>query len=427
MFDLLIRGGLLAGRRVDVGIRGGRFAAVEPAGSLARAEAAEVWAGEGYLLRPPFYNLHTHQAMTLLRGIDDDCRLMDWLERCIWPREAHLDAELVYAGARLAILEGIRSGCVAFNDMYCHQTAVVRAACDMGVRARIGVVWQATVSEHFENAALLALRATLPARVGLSIAPHAIYTTTPEQLRAAARQALDLGLPVHIHAAESLTEHRVARERWGAESPIVYLAACGIFEPRAMVAHACHLSPRDREILAAHDVTLIHCPQSNAKLASGDFDWPAAARAGLAVTLGTDGAASNNSLSMLAEAKAAALTAKRVAGDPAALPFAALDRALTETAAAALGFPEAGRIAPGAEADLLMVSLAHPAFIGTGSADANFIYAADPSAIDSVLCGGRVLMRHRVVAHEAEILAAARAAVATLEARVAGHPASQPA
>lgn len=393
-YSLILTNALFRGRRVDVAIDGTRIAAVEPAGTLANLPAAEQRDCTGFLLRPPFYNGHTHHAMTLLRGIDDDRALMPWLEECIWPRERELTPERVYHGTRLAIAESLLSGCVAFNDMYFHQPAILQAARDMGVRARVGIVWQDQNGEHFQNAELRALAPSLPPTLGLTLAPHALYTTTEADLCAVAAEADATGLPIHIHAAESPLEHTIARERFGAESPIAYLDRCRILRPGTLIAHACHLSDRDRDCLAQRGCTLVTCPNSNAKLASGAFHWAKARAAGIPVIVGTDGAASNNALSMIAETKAAALTAKATAGDPAALPFAELDRAVTETAAAALGFPNAGRIAPGADADLLLIRLDHPVFAAGGNPDANFIYAGDSALVDSVYCAGRCLVRN---------------------------------
>lgn len=414
MFDLLFLNALHKGRRVDVAVSGTRFAAVEPAGTLARAEARERVDASRFLLRPPFYNTHTHHAMTLLRGVGDDCALMAWLTRHIWPREARLTPEAVYAGTRLAILEGVRSGCVAFNDMYFHQPATIRAAMEMGVRARIGLTVMDRVSDHVENDATLALRDTLPPTINLALAPHALYTTTPETLRRVARRADALGLPLHIHAAETAAEVAIAKERFGFESPIAYLDACGMLRPGAILAHCCHVSDADLALIAERGCVVAHCPQSNQKLASGVFPWVRARKAGVRVTLGTDGAASNNGLSMLAEAKAAALSAKLGAGAPEAFRRADLEEAVTEGGAAALGFPEAGRIAPGAEADLLLVDMGTTFFAGGGDPDANFLYAADASCVDTVLCAGRTLMRGRVVPNEREILDAARREAARL-------------
>ena len=196
MFDLILSNALLKGRRVDVAVRGTRFAAVEPVGALAAAEARERIDCARFLLRPPFYNTHTHQAMTLLRGIDDDCALMDWLTRVIWPREARLTPESVYAGTRLAILEGIKCGCVGFNDMYFHQPAVIRAASEMGVRARVGLMYMDQVSDHIENDAAWALRDALPPPLGRALAPHARYTTPPGRRRRGAGRAHEAGRPL---------------------------------------------------------------------------------------------------------------------------------------------------------------------------------------------------------------------------------------
>lgn len=412
--DLLIRNVLCRGRRVDVAIAAGRYAAIEPAGALRGCSAETEIDGTRFLLRPPFYNTHTHQAMTLLRGIDDDCALMDWLTRAIWPREARLTAEAVYAGTRLAILEGLKSGCVGFNDMYFHQPAVIRAAAEMGVRARVGLMFMDQVSDHIENEAAWALRTRLPSTVGLALAPHALYTTTPDLLRRVTVQAADTGLPIHVHAAETAAEVAIAKERFGAASPIAYLDACGLLRPGTILAHCCHVGDDDLACIAERGCFVAHCPQSNQKLVSGIFPWAKAAAAGVRITVGTDGAASNNGLSMIAEAKAAALSAKLGAGTPDALRVADLDRAVTAEAAAALGFPEAGRVAVGAEADGMLVDLETPCFAGGGAPDANFLYAGDSACVDTVFCAGRLLMRGHRVPGEAEILAAARRAAAML-------------
>lgn len=416
MVDLIVQHVLLHGKRVDVAVSENRFCAVESAGTLTDLPARERIDGRNFLLRPPFYNTHTHQPMTLLRGIDDNCSLMDWLQQVIWPLEKRLTPEDVYAGTRLAILEGIHAGCVAFNDMYCGQTAVVRAAREMGVRARVGVVVQSEGASIFENDALLAMREELPPEIGISFAPHALYTTTPEILREMVKQAQALDLPIHMHAAESLTETAYAKEHFGFDSPIAYLAACGVLGNKTILAHCCHLSASDWDLLAERGVTVAHCPESNRKLASGTFSWEAARRAGVRVTVGTDGAASNNGLSMIGETKSAALTAKSAAGRPDALPFAELDRAVTQDAAAALGFDGCGRIEPGAPADLILVNLNRSIFAGGGDADANFIYAGDSSCVDTVMCAGRFLMRDGIVPGESEILDAARAAATRLRA-----------
>lgn len=416
MYDLLIQHVLYRGTRIDVAISGSQIAAISPASTtLSQASAREVIEGTPFLLRSPFYNTHTHHAMTLLRGIDDDCALMDWLQHVIWPREAHLTPEAVYAGTRLAILESIRSGCVAFNDMYFHQPEILRAAQEMHVRAQVGLMYMNQVSTHIENEATLALRKQLPDTLRLSVAPHALYTTSEQQLRQLADFARVEALPIHTHAAESTTETQIARDTFHAQSPIRYLERCGLLTESTILAHCCHLDDTDRALLAERGCTIAHCPQSNQKLASGTFEMAKALAAGIKVTIGTDGAASNNSLSMIAETKSAALVGKAIAGAPDALPFSALDQAVTETAAKALGFPNAGKIAVGADADLLLIDMRSPAFVGTGNPDANFIYAGDSAAVDTVICAGHILMRHKQIPGEAEILAEAQRAAETLQ------------
>ncbi len=405
--DLLLRNALFRGEQVDVAIKAGRFVAIEPAGTLATTAARETIDATGKLLRSPFYNTHTHHAMTLFRGIGDDAPLMEWLTRHIWPREAKLTPELVYLGTQLAILESLHSGCVAFNDMYFHQPSIIRAARELGVRARVGVMLMDQVSDHIENEALLALREELPSTLGLTLAPHALYTTTPEILRAAAQQAEALGIPIHIHAAETLAEVAIAKERFGFDSPIAYLDACGLLRPGTILAHCCHVDDRDLACMAEREVIVAHCPQSNQKLASGTFPWAKAAAAGVRITVGTDGAASNNGLSMITETKAAALSAKLSSGEPHRIPFAEIDRAVTETAATALGFANAGKIQVGADADALLIDLNAPLFL-TGDPDTNFIYAGDSACVDTVLCAGKILMRNKHIPGEEAILAAAR-------------------
>ena len=412
--DLLIQDVLWQGRRVDVAIAEGVFTAIEPAGTLEPTPSTTCLSGRHFLLRSPFYNTHTHHAMTLLRGAGEDLPLMAWLNQRIWPREARLTSELVAAGTRLAIVESLHSGCVAFNDMYFHQPAILRVAQEMGVRARVGLMVMNQVSDHIENEAALALRPTLPKTLNLCLAPHALYTTTTEQLCEVARQSEELGLPIHIHAAETLAECEIARERFLAATPVRYLDACGLLKPDTILAHCCHVTDDDLALMAQRGVTVAHCPQSNQKLGSGTFPWAKARAAGVKVTVATDGAASNNSLSMIAEVKAAALSAKLGAASPEAVTLAEVDEAATTVAARALGFANAGEIAVGREADCILVDLRLPAFAAGNNPDADFIYAADSSCVDTVICAGRMVMQNKVVPNEAAILAEAREAAAWL-------------
>jgi 5-methylthioadenosine/S-adenosylhomocysteine deaminase len=270
------------------------------------------------------------------------------------------------------------------------------------------------VSDHIENEATLELRADLPPTLNLCLAPHALYTTTPEQLRTIAAQSEALALPIHTHAAETREECRIAHERFNARSPIAYLENCGLLKPGTILAHCCHVDDADLALMAARGVVVAHCPHSNQKLGSGVFPWARAAEAGVTITVGTDGAASNNSLSMIAETKAALLSAKLGADSPEAVSFESVDHAVTATAAAALGFPSAGRISVGYDADCILVDLNHPIFAAGNHPDADFIYTGDSSCVDTVICAGRILMQNKTIPGEAEIVAEARAAAAQL-------------
>jgi 5-methylthioadenosine/S-adenosylhomocysteine deaminase len=419
MVDLLILNVLHKGSRVDVAIAEGRFAAIEPAGALQPMPAKQRIDGSHFLLRVPFYNTHTHHAMTLLRGAGEDLPLMAWLKTRIWPREARLSPALVAAGTRLAILESLHSGCVAFNDMYFHQPAILQVAQAMGVRARVCLMFMDQVSDHIENEATLEMRKDLPPTLNLCLAPHALYTTTPAQLRAIVELSESLNLPIHTHAAETREECRIARERFNARSPMAYLDACGLLKLGTILAHCCHIDDADLALMAKRQVIVAHCPHSNQKLGSGTFPWVRAAKAGLTITVGTDGAASNNGLSMIAETKAALLSAKLGADSPEEVTLEAVDRAVTETAAAALGFPNAGRIQVGYDADCILVDLNQPIFAAGNAPDADFITAGDTSCVDTVICAGRILMQNKTIPGEAEIIAEARAAATQLRGATA--------
>lgn len=413
MIDILIQNvSLRNAQRVDLAITGNAFSACAPAHTITEP-AQTVIDGSNYVVLPPFYNTHNHLAMSLLRGVDDELPLMDWLNRCIWPIEQRLTPEITYAGSRLAILELIKSGCVAFNDMYFYQDATARAAVELGVRGRIGLLSMAGGMERVRNDALLAMRPDLPTRIQLSYTPHAVYTTTPDILKDIARKSQELDIPVHTHASESTIEVENCLKAYG-KTPIELLHACGILGSRTILAHVCHPTAHDISLLTETGTTISHCPCSNQKLASGTLPYAKLLSEGVKITVGTDGAASNNGLSMIAETKAAALSAKAQAGAPEALHLNTLYDQVTCEAADALGFTGCGRIAVGAPADCILVNLNTIPFAGGGDIVSNFIYAADTSVIDTVICDGRILMRNGIVPEENAILEDARQAARLL-------------
>ncbi len=408
MIDILLSNVVLDGAVCDVAIENGLFSSI--AGKIT-APAAKVIDCKGrYAITPAFYNTHTHHAMTLLRGYADDLELFDWLNNHIWPAEALLTEEDVYAGARLAILEMIKSGTVFFNDSYWHPRATAKAAVEMGVKAEIGLLYlsiaDGSTLKNEQNEALLDMADELPARVRISHSPHAIYTVSTERLRRAAEDAASDGRRIHIHAAETSKEFEDCMKEHNA-TPIAYLNLLGVLTPKTILAHCVHLTDDDRRIIAETGAVIAHNPVSNQKLCSGIFDWKRASEAGCCITIGTDGCSSNNNLSMFDEMKCAALSAKVSSMDPKCGKAADILRAATVTAANAFGF-KSGVISEGYEADALLIDLERADMVGDYNLISNLVYSASGDAVDSVICGGRLLMEHRIVPGEAEIIASAR-------------------
>ncbi|WP_294503355.1 amidohydrolase [uncultured Victivallis sp.] len=410
MNTLLIQRVRLDGKETDILIEGNRITRIAP--EIAPGDA-RVIDGSGKAVIPPFYNTHTHAAMTLLRGYADDMELFTWLNDYIWPAEGRLTGEEIYAGTRLALLEMIRSGTVFFNDMYWYQPDAIRAVEEMGMRAAIGLLYisgsDGAVLERNRkcNEELLAWNGGDSGRIQVAHAPHAVYTVSEEVLRRVAQEAQIDGHVIHIHASETAREVEECVAAHGM-TPIAYLDSLGILGPRTVLAHAVHLSDEDIEIIRERGAYISHCPCSNFKLASGQFRYRRVVEMGSCrFTIGTDGCASNNNLSMLEEMKFAALSAKNESGSPTAGRDGDIFRAATRTGAEAFGI-DAGIIAEGKLADLVLVDLDNPLLVPDFNLTANLVYSADSSCIDTVVCDGRILMENRKISGEAEILAEAR-------------------
>ena len=405
----------LDGKAVDIAVKDGRIAAIAPASETG---------GRARPVVPAFYNCHTHLAMSLLRGYADDLELMPWLQEHIWPAEAHLTDEIVYAGARLAILELIRSGTVFANDMYWHAPAVARAAEEMGIRCAVSMQTIETggpgrndPKNVAANAALERLPRDASARVFATLAPHAIYTVCESSLRDIAARAKAEDTFVHIHVAETRFEVETCRKERGGRTPVAYLNDVGLLGPKTVMAHCVHLTDDDIRIIADAGAVICENQQSNMKLVSGLFPFRRAVeKGGCRAAIGTDGASSNNSLSMFAEMKCAALAAKIESGDPTCAPAESVLRLATRGGAEAFGI-DAGEIRVGAQADFLVLRPDALPLAPGFSRTSDLVYAADASCVDTVVCAGRVLMEDGVIPGEEEIVDAARAAAKGLTRR----------
>lgn len=392
MGSLLIKDVRLDDRITDILIADGRFKSLEaPAGTV----ADKVIDASGMAILPPFYNTHTHAAMTLLRGYADDMPLHKWLQEYIWPYEDKLTPQDIREGSRLAVREMIKTGTVFFSDMYFDIEETVDVVRESGMRAAIGVTFVESHSKSQQAEKLEMLKHwTDPTggRITLTVAPHAVYTVGPDLLVRCADTARSLGLKLHIHLCETRKEVDDCLAQHGM-TPVRYLDSLGFLGPDVIAAHVVHVNPEEAAILAERGVTISHCPCSNLKLASGFFPYKLLKEAGCRITLGTDGASSNNNLDMREEMKFAALVSKACSGNPEVMPAAeAMDMACRQ-GAEAFGI-NAGVIAEGKLADAILVDLSDVRMQPCHHLLSNWVYAAGSSCIDTVICDGNILMEH---------------------------------
>jgi 5-methylthioadenosine/S-adenosylhomocysteine deaminase len=370
---------------------------------------------DGDLARVPgLVNAHTHAAMTLFRGYADDLPLMTWLEQHIWPAERRLQPEDVYWGTRLACVEMIRTGTVRFWDMYWQPAATARAVRDAGLRAVVGAPLidggEASQSARLRSVATNSLEEIVAEggdAVRPALAPHAIYTVSTRSLEWIAQTSAARDLPVQIHVSETEDEVRRCVEEHG-ERPISYLDRVGLLGPRTMLAHCVWVDRGELELIAERGATIATNPVANLKLAVGRvFDYRAARAAGVEIGLGTDGAGSNNSLDLLADAKTFALLQKHEAGDPAAVSAAETWEIATGKRTRLLD------LAGGERENHILVRRDSPE-LSLGNLEAGLVYAASGSVVDTTVVGGRELMRGGVVEGADEVVARARERAARL-------------
>jgi len=347
-------------------VQDGRILDVLPADAAqARYAAAQTLALPGQALIPGLVNLHGHAAMTLLRGMADDLPLMRWLNDRIWPAEKqHVSEAFVRDGTLLAAAEMLAGGITTCNDMYFFPRAASEAFQQAGMRAVLGMIVLEFPSAYASDAddylsKGLALRDELKDEplLGFTFAPHAPYTISDASFGRITTLAEQLGLPIHTHIHETDAEIQDSLKQYGVR-PLERLARLGLLGPHFIGVHAVHLTDAEINLLAQHGCHVAHCPSSNLKLASGIAPVSKLLAAGVNIGLGTDGAASNNRLDLFAEMRLAALLAKGVSGDAAALPAAAALKMATLDAARALNLDDRiGSIVPGKRADLVAVDL----------------------------------------------------------------------
>lgn len=400
MNSIFIQNILLDNSITDIRIENGKFS--EIGNNLEKKSTDTLINGSGMVILPPFYNMHTHAAMTLLRGYADDLPLFKWLSEYIWPFEAKLTEDDIYLGTRLAIIEMIKSGTVFFNDMYWHHKGVLKAVTETGIRAAVGnvILDQNAESVFSETPDYSEITHNSPL-ICKTINPHAIYTNEEKNLRKCAEIALERNLFLHIHLAETKQEYDDCVKAHGI-SPVKYLDRLGLLTDKTIAAHCVWLNREDMEILAERRTVIAHCPISNMKLSSGTFSSADCIKAGCRITLGTDGCSSNNNLDMREEMKFASLLAK-LTYSPETLPVAQVFDMATKNGSSVF-FNDCGEIAVGKSADAMLIKLGGERMTPLYNLLSNFIYSAESDCIDTVICAGKILMQKHKIPDEDEII-----------------------
>lgn len=411
MSTLLIRNVQLNGQVTNVLVQNNRF---ENLCASSDTVADETYDASGQALVPSFFNTHTHASMTLLRGYADDLPLFPWLNDHIWPFEAKMRAQDIYAGAKLATLEMIRSGTTWFCDMYWMAEETVRAVAEAGIRATVGV----TLMDHLGEAEikrqldfLANWKDPTNGRITLAVAPHAVYTVSGELLQRCAEAARANGQTLTLHVSETTKEVEDCIKANGM-SPVRWLDHLGVLGDNVIAAHVVHIDEEEADILKERGVWIAHNPSSNMKLSSGMFASDMLMQKGCRLTLGTDGTASNNNLDMREEMKFAALLAKtRYTSET--LPANEIFEWATRNGAQAAGL-DAGVIRQGALADGIFLDLENERLVPNFNLVSNWVYSADSRAIASVLCDGKFVMKNGFVEGADETIAKARESVSAI-------------
>ncbi|MBT6318624.1 MAG: TRZ/ATZ family hydrolase [Porticoccaceae bacterium] len=330
-----------------------------------RFEAVKTEALDNHVLMPGLVNAHGHSAMSLLRGYADDLALRPWLEKHIWPAEArHVSEEFVGDGTRLAMAEMIASGTTCFADMYFFDEAIAEAVRDAGMRCQIGftvldfpTAYGKGADDYIHKGLRLNDKYSGHSLINVACAPHAPYSVSDSAMQIISTYANELDLPIHIHCHETAGEVSESIDQYGCR-PMQRLRDLGLLLPQTQLVHMTQINHEDIQMVQDHNCHVVHCPESNLKLASGFCPVGQLMDAGINVALGTDGAASNNDLDLFGELKTAALLAKAVSGDPCALNAHAALRMATINGAKALGWDhEIGSLESGKSADIIAVKM----------------------------------------------------------------------
>lgn len=363
-------------------------------------EGTEIIDGTHLFFLPGLVNTHGHAAMSLLRGYGDDLALQVWLQEKMWPMEAKFTSDDVYWGTSLSVLEMIKGGTTTFVDMYDHMDQVAKVVQDSGMRGVltrgvIGLCPPEVQQQKLDEAVAFAKdwHGKADGRITTMISPHAPYTCPPDFIEKFVQASHDLNLPLHTHMSETETEVAQNVKDYGLR-PVAHLEKLGMFSRPTLLAHAVHLTDEEIEVLAKHQVAVSHNPGSNLKLASGVARVPALLKAGVTVSLGTDGPASNNNLDMFEEMRLAALIHKGVSGDPTAIPASEALRMGTVYGAKSAFLEDIGMLAVGMKADMIALNTDQAHFLPRTDYISHAIYSASAKDVEHVWVDGKQLVKN---------------------------------
>lgn len=391
----------------SIALTGDRISALLPRSEAEGILARTVVELPGQVVLPGLINCHGHAAMSLLRGYADDQSLMPWLEQHIWPAEqAHVSEQFVSDGTELAIAEMLRCGTTTFSDMYFFPDVCAATAQRLGMRCQVtfpifefASAWGTDADDYISKGLALRDQFKHSALVSVVFGPHATYTVNESSLAKIATLAAELDAAVHIHLHETVGEVLQAVEQ-NAERPIDSLHRLGLLGPRTQCVHMTDLGDQDIALLVATGAHVVHCPQSNMKLASGTCRVHDLLSRGVNVALGTDSAASNNDLNLFGEMQAAALLAKLHSQDASALPAADILAMATINGARALGMEDRiGSLEVGKQADLIAVDLRGPETQPLYHPLSQLVYACNGSQVSHSWIAGELLMANRELTH----------------------------
>lgn len=391
--DELIKEGWIA-------IKGNKIAGLgKGTPELAEKEFSHVLDGSGKIALPGLINLHTHAAMTLLRGYADDFPLQEWLEEKIWPQEAKLEREDIYWGTKLAVLEMISTGTTTFLDMYFQMEEVARVVEESGIRAVLseglieandgdeGIIKSLDFCKNWQGKA--------NGRIRTMLGPHAPYTCSKDYLMKLGEKAHINNLGLHIHIAETKKEYDDFLDTYG-KSPVQYLDSFGFFNNRVLAAHCVYLDQEDLEIFAKNNVSVAYNPVSNMKLASGIAPITEFLKKGINVGFGTDGVSSNNNLDLIEEARIGSYLQKVDKLLPTAINLAELLDMLTVNGAKALAIDNLGRLKEGFIGDLILIDIKEKTYFYPRHNNlSNLFYAGSGQDVDTVIIDGALVYKDR--------------------------------